>query len=280
MLLSLMAMLAVCSVVSATASAALEGPWYRHPEAEGSQKQVKWPKNEEQPFKAKTAEVQGLQTKGFVLRGKIAGVAVTIKCAVAESTGKLWNGLDQGEDEAEVKFTECITNTPVCPPQTAVTVAPAKTYSELQWKYAGAQKELTEAGGQQQKIYDVFAPTEPPKQNAKGEARAVFTEITLPETCKIKPLVFTVEAAGSVNIFQTQKQEILNIIWGTAAQVEPQNEDVKMGRVTWRFPNVTELHHHGEQTKAMLLFAGSKAELEGSYNIELNSGEKFGVYNE
>jgi hypothetical protein len=270
LVLSLLAVCAVSSVVVATASAALQGPWYRHPEAKGSQKQIKYPYNEEQPF---VAENEG----AFTLKGKILGTRVVISCAKAASSGNIWDGLQQGEDNAKVEFTECTISEAVLCKGAKVLVSPAEVYSELQWKYAGTQKELTEVG--QQKIYDVFAPTKEPEQK-EGVARAVFTEIEIPEKeCKTLHGIFPVEAAGSLATFQDQHQVSHKIVWGTAAQVEPQNEDVVVGRLTWKIPNVTGLHHQESQTKAKLLFASEPAELEGTLKVALVSEEPFGAYN-
>ncbi len=273
MLLGLLAVMALSSVVSATASAAPVGPWFRTPEAGGNQKQVKIGYNQEKEIKAKN--VAGT---AFTLKGKIAGVTGLIICNKVSAAGNIWNGLFQGEDNTEVKFTEC--STKLCPPEDGeVIVEAVKAFSELQWKYAGNQKELTVEGKEnQQKIYDVFAPTEEPVQ--KGTVlRSVFTNITLPEKC-IKSEKLPVEAVGSEANFIDQHQVGHRIVWGTAAQVEPQNEDVKAGLLTWKFPNVTELHHQGGQTKAKLQLAGAPAELEGSIEVERNNGELYGAYNE
>lgn len=264
--LSLLAVFAVSSVVVATASGALTGPWWKHIE---NSNQVKYVENKEQPLKATNAGLGNFKLKSkTVLLG-----TVLIECQKATSKGFLWNGAFQGEDESVVAFEECESKgslTGVCK---GVTVESSKVYSELMWKYRGETKELKEAGGQQ-KIFDVFAPTAEPK-----EGKAIFTTITLPAGCTgAGP--YTVTANGSEATFVDQLLGKHLIVWGTAAQVEPQNEDVTKGFLTWNIPNVMKLHHQEKEVLAKLQFAGSPAELEGKLAVELNNGEKFGAFNE
>src|ERR1700730_1761027 len=275
MLAGLLAMLVVGSVASATASAAPDGPWFRHPVGT---EQVKWLQNEEK-------EVEGKNQGNFVLRFKAIGITTTIKCGTAISPGLVWNGLHQGKDEFKLEFTKCFTVQPCA--GTGVEISNTEIYSELQWKYAGKQSELNEQPPKQQKIFDVFAPKKAPEQKTleKGEkiARVIWFEITFPEACKIVVGKFAVEAAGTVAIFEDQHQVTHKIIWGTAAQVDPQNQDSKEATLHWQFPNPTEFHHQGVQTKAQLLFAGNPAELEGTIHIKrsgVGAPEEFGTFNE
>jgi hypothetical protein len=273
MLVGLLAMLALGAVASATASAALpQGPWFYHREGTG---QAKWGQNKEQPIESKN---QG----SFTLRGKVLGISVVIKCETVENTGFIWNGQHQGQDEAEVKFTKCFIVNPCA--GTEVTVSSTKVYTELQWKYGGKQEELKEVG--QQKIYDVFAPTTEPTQKELGEKgkgefapRARFVTIEIPVGCAVAGK-FEVEAAGSLAIFEDQHQGLHKIIWGTAAETNPQNQDSKEPTLQWKFPNPTLFHHQETQTKAQLLFGGSPAELEGVIHIKRTNGEEFGAFNE
>jgi hypothetical protein len=270
MLLSLLAITVLGSVASTTASAVLQGPWWRHPEALGSQKQVKWPMNEEHPI---ISENEG----AFVLKGELLLMKVTIECQKVENKGNIWNGAHQGEDQAEVAFSECSLTSPIkC---ANVEVSKPKVYTELMWKYRGETKELTEAGGQQ-KIFDVFAPTEVPKKNEAGEWRSKFVTITIPAACKPFGGEYNVEAAGTKTTFVDQFQEPHEIVWGTAAQVEPQNEDVRTAFLKWSLPNVTKLHHQETEIIAKLMFGNKPAELQGRIKIKLVSEEPFGAYNE
>jgi hypothetical protein len=266
MLVSLLAVFAVSSVVVSTASAALTGPWWKHIE---NSKQVKFVENKEQPLKASNAGLGNFKLKSkTVLLG-----TVLIECQKATSTGFLWNGALQGEDESLVIFEECEAKgslTGVCK---GVIVENSKVYSELMWKYRGEAKELTEAGGQQ-KIFDAFAPTEPPT-----EGKAKFTTITLPAGCTGAGN-YIVTAVGTEATFVDQKPTSHQIVWGTAAQVEPQNEDVTKGFLTWNTPNVTKLHHQEKEIVAKLQFAGQPAELEGKLAVELNNSEVFGAFNQ
>jgi hypothetical protein len=80
-------------------------------------------------------------------------------------------------------------------------------------------------------------------------------------------------------MFVDQNGESHRIAWGMGPVVEPQNTDVVTNHLTWAFPNVTELHSQGTQTKAKLSFGGAPLELEGKIKVELNGGEAFGVFN-
>jgi hypothetical protein len=274
MLLGLLAVMALSSVAASTASAALQGgPWWRHPETKGSQKQVKWPMNEEKEIKS---ENEG----SFILKGKLLGEKAILECRKVTNSGNIWNGAFQGEDEATVLFEECSIVEPKGCAGQAIIISPANVYTELQWKYGGNQNEIKEVG--QQKIFDVFAPQEAPKQNEKNEARAIYVTIKIPTTC-LGGLTANVEAAGTTALFTDAHQTTHKIIWGTAAQVEPQNQDATTGFLTWKLPNPTEFHHQETQTKAKLIFAGTPAELEGKIKVErsgVGAPEEFGAYNE
>jgi hypothetical protein len=268
LLLGLLAMLAMSAVSSATASATeLQGPWWRHPE---SSKQVKWPENEEHAI---TASNTGLGNFRLVSKGNAVLGNVTIECKKVTSTGNIWNGLHQGEDNANALFEECESIGTVSGKCPNVKVGEVKAYSELMWKYRGEAKELKEPG--QQKIYDVFAPTTEPKGG-----KAPYTVITFPEGCVGHGTLFEVTATGSEATFIDQHQEPHPIVWGTAALVEPQNADVTKGFLHWIIPNVTKLHHQEKEVVAKLEFGGKPAELEGTLAVELTAGGMFGAYNE
>jgi len=271
LLLGLLAMLTVSAVPSATASAAeLQGPWWRHPESKGSQKQVKWPENEEHATKASN-EGQGnfrLFSKGNPVLGNI-----TIECKKVTSAGDIWDGLHQGEASTRILFEECSSSGTISGKCPKVTIGETISYSELVWKYRGESKELKEVG--QQKIYDVFAPTDEPKGG-----KAVYTTLSVPEGCIGHGTLFEVAAVGSEATFVDQDQDAHPVVWGMAAVVEPQNEDVTKGFLHWTSPNVTKLHHQEKEVVAKLEFAGHPAELEGTVAVELNSGEKSGAFDE
>jgi hypothetical protein len=261
--LSLLAVFAVSSVASATASAELNGPWWKHLNAK--LEQVKFHENEEQALKVKNVA-------NFKLVGTLLGEKVLIECTAVNGSGWLWNGLHQGEDEGtEVRFENCIVKT-LTLGECKATVEPLKhVYSELMWKYRGEAKELKEAG--QQKIYDAFGI------EANGAGKFIFTIITTVAPCPIVEK-FPVTAAGTEQHFIDQHEVAHQIKWGTAPVVEPQNEDVTKGFLTWTIPNVTRLHHQEKEVIAKLEFGGRPAELEGKLAVELNNGEKFGAFNE
>jgi hypothetical protein len=262
--LSLLAVFAASSVASATASAELNGPWWKHFNC--CLEQVKFHENEEQALKVKNVA-------NFKLVGTLLGEKVLIECTAVNGSGWLWNGLHQGEDEGtEVRFENCIAKTLVLK-ECKVTVEPLKhVYSELMWKYRGEAKELKEAGGQQ-KIYDPFGI------EANAEGKFIFTRITTVTPCAVIE-TFPVTAAGTPATFFDQHEVAHQIKWGTAPVVEPQNEDVTQGFLTWTLPNVTRLHHQEKEVIAKLEFGGKPAELEGKLAVELNNGEKFGAFNE
>ncbi len=275
MLWGLLAVMAMGSIAAPAASAAPDGPWFRHPVGT---EQVKWLTNEEK-------EIEGTNQGSFTLRGKVLGVPATIKCETATIKGLAWNGSHQGEDEGVVAFSKCFTVQPCA--KTEVKVTNAEVYSELQWKYAGKQSELNEQPAKQQKIFDVFAPIVAPEQitleNGEKVARATFVSITFPASCGLGETPFKVEAAGTVATFGDQHQVSHKIIWGTAAETNPQNQDATINTLHFQFPNATEFHHQGVQTKAKLLFAGNAAELEGYLHIKrsgVGAPEEFGTYNE
>lgn len=264
--LSLLAVFAVSSVVSASASAEVNGPWWKHFNA--LKEQVKFPENEEQQLKVKNAG-------SFKLKGKISSSAVTIECTTASGNGWLWNGLHQGEDEGvEVRFENC-TGEGTLLGKCIVEVEPLKhSYSELMWKYRGEKKELEEAPKTtQQKIYDAFGV------EANKEGNFVFTVITTTSPCTVINK-FPVQAAGSPAEFVDQHGVKHQIKWGSAPVVEPQNEDVTKGSLTWTLPNQRKLHHQEKEVVAKLEFAQQPAELEGKLAVELNNGEMFGAFNE
>jgi hypothetical protein len=258
--LSLLAVFAVGSVVSATASAALQGPWWK--QEEGG-KQIKLPQYKERQIKSKNEGA-------FILKGSVPGVgAVRIKCETVLNKGNIWNGVKQGADEATVEFLNCSFLEPTICAGTA-TVESVKVYTELMWKYRGETRELAEVG--QQKIYDVFAPTEEPTGG-----KATFTKILGPAGTLCRG-PNNVNAIGSVAKFTDQNKIVHIVQWGTAALVEPQNEDKQVGRLVWTDPNVTRLHHEEVPIEAKLEFATEPAELQGTVNVEENSGLPFGAF--
>ncbi len=267
MLAGLLAMLIVGSVASAVASAAPDGPWFRHPEGG---KQVKWPINEEQQIKSKN---QG--GSPFILKSTISenNTPVTLECRQVNNKGNIWNGLHQGEDEAEVIFSECIMSSAPCAGE-PITVEPTKVYTELMWKYSGVKKELEEQKAGQQKIYDVFASTAEP---VGGKAK--FTTIKIPAKCIFGGSI-NVEAGGTAATFVDQHQVSHSVVWGTAAEVNPQNLDAKTGYLVWNIPNQKQLHHQGTIVQANLFLGTHTAELQGQIKIERNNEEEFGVFNE
>jgi hypothetical protein len=268
LLLGLMAVMALSSVVSATASAELNGPWWKQEEGGA---QFKLPQNKER-------QVKSINQTPFELRSNILGIKIIIKCNSVLDTGTIWNGLHQGEDETEAKFTQCSFAEPAkCnEANTKIEVLPVRAYTELMWKYAGQkgnEKELHEIG--QQKIFDVFAPTEAPTAG-----KAIYTKIEIENAgaaCKGK---FPVSATGTEQKFIDQNQVEHNIVWGTAAEVTPQNADLQVGTLKWTYPNVKTLHHQEKEVTAKLEFGAQPAELQGIIKVQENSMVPFGAWNE
>jgi hypothetical protein len=266
LLASVLVVAGICSVVSATASAEVNGPWWKH--LNGLSEQVKFPENEERQLKTKN---EG----NFKLRIIFLGEKVVIECTAVKGSGWLWNGLHQGEDEAEeLNFENCITNSPGLG-ECKVEIAPLKNiYSELMWKYRGEKKEREEAPkGTQQKIYDAFGVA------ANSEGKFVLTTITTLKPCAVAEK-FPLTAAGTEQVFVDQHKVNHTIKWFTAALVEPQNEDKQKGFLKWTVPNQRKLHHQEKEVIAKLEFGGQPAELEGKLAVELNNSEVFGAFNE
>jgi hypothetical protein len=273
--LSLLAVLAIGSLTAATASAAVQGPWWLKQEG-GKQVKIE---------PATHLQVKSINEGAFKLKSTIIGIAVTIECRKVLDKGFLWNDLHQGADESTVKFTECFMVTPCA--AFPVIVSEVSVFSELMWKYRGIAKELTEAGGQQ-KIYNVFGPEIAPEEfeKGKGSFRAPFTELKIPTEFEGKKCPeggpFTVYAVGSiVKNWLDQKGLAHEVIWGTAAEVTPQNEDAKVVRMKWVLPNVKKLHVEEHEQIAELRLGVNPAELEGTIKLE---GEtemaEFGAWNE
>jgi hypothetical protein len=266
LLSSLLAMLALGSMASATASAELNGPWWRHPELG---QQVKFPQNQ-------TQQVKGINAGGFEI--KTANVAFF--CGEALLEGAIWNGAHQGQDQAKLQLLKCRVTKPVPCENTPVKVGQIKVYTELMWKYQGAPVELTEPGGQQ-KIYDAFAPTAQPNK----EGRAALTTIAIPPGCFV-PEQLTLWAKGSLAQYEDSQQGTHSIVWGTAAEVEPQNQDSPALRLKWTDPNVKFLHHQEKPVKVELQLEDEtgffeEANLQGALRIERQQGQgEFGAFNQ
>ena len=269
---SLLAALVASSIAVSAASGAVQGPWWL--KLSGG-KQVKI-----EP--AGHLQVKSQNEGAFILKSKAILMNVTIECRKVADKGFIWNGQHQGQDESAVKFTECFMTSPC--KNYPVTVGETKVVTELMWKYRGIPKELEEAGGGQ-KIYDVFAPSEGPVEEfAKGKFGVKFTIIEVAaEVEGVKCPVngkFPVYAAGSKSKWEDQKGTLHEVIWGTAALVEPQNADAKIGHLKWQLPNVKLLHHQGVAQEAALFFGVEPAELEGTIKVEeeLGLGTEFGAW--
>jgi hypothetical protein len=279
---SLLAVLAVGSIAATTASAAIQGPWWQ--KKEGA-KQVKIEPNTHLQIKSKNEA-----GTVFLLKSKAVGFAVVIECRRVENKGFIWNGPHTGRDEAVVTWNECFVaaSSAVCR-GFPVTVETTHVRTELMWKYQGNSSELNEAGGQQ-KIYDVFAPEVEKSEEYEPEPgvhafRAKFTSITIPAEFEgIKCAVantYPVYAEGTRYLnWEDQKPASHEVIWGTAAQVEPQNADAKSGTLKWVFPNVKKLHVEGAEQVAKLQFGAEPAELQGTIKVEAEDGiTEFGAWN-
>jgi hypothetical protein len=254
-LLALVAVFVASFVMSATAGAVIQGPWWKKLE-NGQQVKIE---------QTKELQVKSINEGSFILKTRALEMNITIECRKVEDKGFIWNGPHTGRDESKIKFTECLMVTPCA--GTAVTVEESKVRTELMWKYQGNTSELGEAGGVQ-KIYDVFAPEEAPVEFEPGKFRAKFTTITVPKPCVVNG-AFPVYAEGSRLLnWKDQKGNSFEVIWGTAALVEPQNNDATTGRLKWELPNVTKLHVEEAPQEAKLQFGTNAAELKGTIKVE------------
>lgn len=275
LLLSLLAVFAVGSMASATASAALQGPWWMK-RVGGLQFKIE-PKEE-------------LQIKSDNFNPTLAPFRIVtqnnkiIECEIVLNKGWLWNGEHQGADEEALEFRNCFAIEPECKKaRVAKFGSQIKVRTELMWKYRGEKSELLEQG--QQKIYDVFAPRETPKQY-KLENRAPFFTIVVPaaETCPEK--VYTLWAEGKEAVWKNQQNKEFNVVWGTAALVEPQNQDTRFVTLNWIRPNVKQLHHQEKAVTAQLSLEDQNeiqegAEIEGKIYLEHEFGEiEFGAWDQ
>ncbi len=275
MFVSLLAVLAVGSIVASAASGAIQGPWWK--KLEGG-KQVKI---EPKPH----LQIKGVNEGAFLLKSKILSTPVNLECRSVKSTGSVWNGPNTGRDEAEVKWNECFiaSTTSVCK-GFPIEVEPNKVRTELMWKYQGNVSELNEAGGTQ-KIYDAFSPTTAIEEFEPGKFRALFTTVKVPKEVEgIKCSLngeFPVYARGKrFSGWKDQEGTAHEVIWGTAALVEPQNEDKKIGTLKWVLPNVTKLHVEGVEEEAVLKLGLEPAELQGTIKVGAEDGlTEFGAWN-
>jgi hypothetical protein len=258
-MLSVLATMALGAIASSTASAAVEGPWW---------KQRKEPKAEQKFLKntlpAEEDKITNKNEGNFELSTKFLGSTITTVCELVESKGTIWNGENQGEDEDEVTFTKCfLSGTKGC----VLTVTPVKAVSEQMYKYESNKKELEEVGTQ--KMFVVFGTKE----------GASFTVLKFATTgcglftgqkAEIKPTGLKNEA------WTNQKGEKFKVTWGTAAEVSRENECELKPKLKWVKANVKLLHHQGKEAKAELQFAGEPAELVGTIAIlaETATGEK------
>jgi hypothetical protein len=266
LLSSLLVVLALGLVASAVASAELNGPWWRHPE---QGKQVKFPQNQPK-------QVKGINAGGFEVKTE----NVAIFCGEALLEGSIWNGAHQGQDQAKLQLLKCRVTRPVPCEFTPVKISQIKVYTELMWKYQGIPTELIEPGGQQ-KIYDAFAPTVQPNK----EGRAPLATIAVPPGCFV-PEQLTLWAKGSPAQYEDSQQVNHSIVWGTAAEVSPQNQDSQALILKWADPNVRFLHHQEKPVAAELQLEDETgvfeaANLQGGLRIERQQGqEEFGAFNQ
>jgi hypothetical protein len=264
LLLGLLAVFAVSSMASTTASALLQGPWWLK-QIEG--KQVKIEQKEELQIKSSK-----IGTAPFKIVSPLGG-GTEIKCEKVENKGWIWNGVKQGQDKEELKFTECTDVYVNCPFVRTATLGQAKVVSELMWKYRGIPGELTEQGTQE--IYDVFAPRAKIEEFAPNRFRSAFLRVKVPafETCPAEE--FELVAEGSKRKWQDQnidpktgQHETIEVVWGTAARVEPENKDQKVVTLNWLRPNVKVLHHQEVVNEALLQLGGAEAEIEGMLGLQ------------
>jgi hypothetical protein len=281
-LLSLLIVLAIGAIAASSASAVVQGPWWE--KLEGG-KQVKIEAKNHLQIKSRNE-----QGKVFILKSKALGLRIVLECRRVTNKGSVWSGPHTGRDEAKVEWNECFVaaQSQLCP-GFPIEVAATNVLTELMWKYEGNQKELSEAGGGQ-KIYDVFAPNEVIEEvtiNGQKVLRSKFTTIKIPTESGGKKCAaageFPVYAQGKrYQHWEDQKQPpaVHEVIWGTAALVEPQNEDKQVVKLVWTDPNVTKLHVQESPEEARLEFGVEPAELQGTIVTEAEEGlTEFGAWN-
>lgn len=264
LLLSLLAVFAVGSVVSATASAQLQGPWWMKREGV---KQVKIEQKKE--LQIKSSRIGAFP---FKIVSAVGG-GTEISCTNVENKGWLWNGAHQGQNKETLSFSGCIDRHTGCPERVA-TLSQAKVVSELMWKYRGEKKELEEQG--KQEIYDVFAPRSPIVEFEPGRFRSTFSRVTVPAGVPCGMEEFDISAEGTKTTWEDQpilksEHEKIPVVWGTAARVEPENLDQKIVALNWIRPNVKWLHHKEVEVSAILQFVGvgaEEAEIEGKLGLQ------------
>lgn len=264
LLLSSLAVFALSSMISATASAELQGPWWM--KLEGG-KQVKIEQKSELQIKSDNNLNQVLTPFNIISVGN-----KHVECQVVLNKGWLWNGeqAHQGLNEESIQFNICTFKEPGCVITRPVTLSQAKVRTELMWKYRGEKKELEEVGTQT--IHDVFGPSEPPEKFVGG-LRARFLTVTVPAEGGCEARSIGLFATGTKTEWENQQHAKFETIWGTAPQVEPKNIDEKFVTLKWVRPNVKWLHHKGVEVNARLALGEEEAEIQGKIYLE----EEFGL---
>jgi hypothetical protein len=281
LLLSLLAVCAVGSVASATALAELQGPWWL--KVEGG-KQVKI--EQEKELQVKSTRVGALPLR---IVSPEAGNTVE-ECTVVENKGWLWNGPHQGQDKESIVFVGgCIDKWKGCAISRVASVSEAKVVSELMWKYRGEKKELGEVG--KQEIYNVLAPNEKIEEYEKGKFRSKLTTISVPAGGECPAETLDLYSVGTKTTWENQpilkkgEHEKIEVVWGTAARVEPENLDRRVVTLNWLLPNVTWLHHKEVEVTAALQLTdpggAAPAEVEGMLGLQEEFGNtEFGAWKE
>jgi hypothetical protein len=259
LLLSLMAVFAVSSVASATASAAVpQGPWWLKVE---NGKQVKIEQNK--VLQLKSNNVGPFFINSFNRK---------IECKSVLSKGWLWNGMKQGQGKEILVFRGCLLSKAGCPVR-EVTLSQAKVRTELMWKYEASLKEHEELNTQE--ISDAYAPEEPPSM-IEGVLRAKFLTITAPESGSCPAETIPLYAQGTEAKWEDQDHKKFNVLWGTGANVTPRNKDGFVVTLEWQLFNVRLLFQKGEEIFPLLRFSDEPA-----VRVEIDAGlkleERFGL---
>jgi hypothetical protein len=267
LLVSLLAVFAVGSATSAVASAALQGPWW-----------MKFPpggKMQEKIEQKEELQIKSTRVGAFPFKIVSPGLQNTvISCTNVENKGWLWNGktADQGQNKETIKFSGCIDKFEGCKEERVAELSQAEVVSELMWKYRGEKKEFEEQG--KQEIYNVLAPRAPIEEFEKGKFRSKFLTVRVPAggACPLEE--FSLYAVGTKTTWEDQpiqekgEHPKIEVVWGTAARVEPENLDQKVVTLNWIQPNVKKLHHKEVEINATLQLGNAEAEIKGELGLQ------------
>jgi hypothetical protein len=196
---------------------------------------------------ANGVKLEGKRQIKLQLKGKAVLAAPTlgttgleVSCNESHSEGGTIesNGLSQGQDKGQISYSSCTVLKPVsgCTVAEPIVTKPTKSYLAIN------------AGGQQ-KIVDVFEPTEGTK----------FVE-----------LHFIGAGCGVIAGFQP-------VAGSVYAELIPRQGEVQEGLLNFPTSPVEKVKHEGIEKTIELTTAGAKATFSGAYGARLATNEPFGA---